>query len=59
MTKSTLVLFLLFLFPYLFQSANSKNTTPYFFTQIGVEDGLTQSTVTNIMVRNSGRITPI
>ncbi len=48
MTKNTLVLFLLFLFPYLFQSANSKNTSPYFFTQIGVEDGLTQGTVTNI-----------
>ena len=46
MTKNTLVLFLLFLFPYLFQSANSKNTSPYFFTQIGVEDGLTQGTVT-------------
>ena len=54
MTKSTLVLFLLFLFPYLFQSANSKNTSPYFFTQIGVEDGLTQSTVTNIYQDTDG-----
>ncbi|MEY8608374.1 two-component regulator propeller domain-containing protein [Parabacteroides segnis] len=54
MTKNTLVLFLLFLFPYLFQSANSKNTTPYFFSQIGVEDGLTQSTVTNIYQDTDG-----
>ena len=54
MTKNTLVLFLLFLFPYLFQSANSKNTSPYFFTQIGVEDGLTQGTVTNIYQDTDG-----
>lgn len=32
----------------------SENVSPYFFSQIGIEDGLTQSTVTNIFQDTDG-----
>ena len=53
MTKHTLVLLFLLL-SQLFHSADSKNISPYFFSQIGIEDGLIQSTVTHIYQDTDG-----
>lgn len=53
MTKHTQILFFLLL-SLLFHSADSKNISPYFFSQIGIEDGLTQGTVTHIYQDTDG-----
>lgn len=51
--KHTLVLIYLLLST-AFQTVNGKETSPYFFTQIGIEDGLTQGTVTRLYQDTDG-----
>lgn len=53
MIKHTLVV-ICSLLSLVFYSVEGKNISPYFFTQIGIEDGLTQGTVTNIYQDTDG-----